>query len=275
MLATIKKSHTAASNATTFFIHSVEKIVFCRYNFFTMKTCINCGAQNRDSASACITCGLPLTNTFASPQRTAASGNPQRSKLIWLAVLIALAGVAVFFLMGIHKTKTVSGDPQTKAESGNLQNKGKSGQDESIFGTANLRNVDKPGRYKIDDATLGRITTKITHYINKNNKEDIEAMLEYFHYPIYRYHNNYSVSRAKLKKILLNSDEQADEYHFLQADIASGTVGFDGQKYTVVLKAVYSWGTSKSNAETMQMRLKYILNKQLEFTSLYKMADKE
>lgn len=239
-----------------------------------MKLCTNCGAENHKTATYCITCGLPLTDTFLPLQQVT---NPGKARIVVLfALAIALAGIAgaiFMFTSGVKKiipnsSTTSKHDTEISAEPGDVEIRKENDSPKQI-----LKNVNAPGKYLIDDQTLSRITTKIKHFIHKNNGEDVEAILEYFNFPINRYHRDYNVSRVKLKAILKKSMQNADEYHSLKTDFSSGTVSFDGRKYEVVLPATYIWASNEnaSSKQSRNMRLKYILNKNLQFTSVYEM----
>jgi hypothetical protein len=238
-----------------------------------MKLCTNCGAENHKTATYCITCGLPLSDSFPTLQQVPNTGRAR--VVVLLAVAIAIAGfaVAIFMFTTVVKKMVPSSGPTSMHDTEISASPGVVEKRESVSQKQILKNVNAPGKYLIDDQTLSRITTIIKHFIHKNNGEDVEAILEYFNFPINRYHRDYNVSRVKLKAILKKSLQNADEYHSLKTDFSSGTVSFDGRKYEVVLPATYIWA-SKENASSKQtrtLRLKYILNKNLQFTSVYEM----
>lgn len=232
-----------------------------------MKKCTNCGAENHPQATDCITCGLPLTEQFQSFEKISDTAKPRL--FIIMAVVIVVAGVAVAFFMLNSGKRANQPEATTGASTANQP-----ANDQEISDSkAKLKNVADPGKYVIDEPTLGRLTTKVTHFIHKNNIEDVDAMLDYFHYPVKRYHRTYKVSRVKLKRMLQDALDNAEPYHLLKPDLQSATVVFDGRQYEVTLPATYEYGSKGviKNVSTKQIRLKYIFNKQLEITAAYEM----
>ncbi|MCC7030583.1 MAG: zinc ribbon domain-containing protein [Chitinophagaceae bacterium] len=232
-----------------------------------MKKCTNCGAENHPQATDCITCGFPLTEQIQSFEKISPTAKPRL--FIIMAIVIAVAGVALaFFLFNFGSKTNDQSAPATTSNKSAAES-----EKDNVDPEAKLKNIPDPGKYVIDEATLGRLTTKVTHFIHKNNIEDVEAMLDYFHYPVKRYHRTYKVSRVKLKRMLQEALENAEPYHLLKPDLKSATTTFDGRQYEVTLPATYEYGSNTliKNVSSKRLRLKYIFNKQLEITAAYEM----